>query len=272
MAEQQETPSQIPRITHRIWFQGWDKVPAKFHENIRLLEEQNPEFEHKTWDEHSLRKECELMGKPYLEKYDSLDLMIMKVDYGRYVALYRHGGISIDMDMKPRRPLRETPGIDTEEIILSTVARPVNYTGIINNAMFAVKPHSPYMKKLLDECTASNKTLDDYPNKEIYLNSETGPAFVTRILGPSRKKIKILDPDYFEPCFSMDTLCKPSEKTIMEHNHTLSWIDPMYHWIFRVLFYLYRFTPLGLIFVLIVLTLWWPHKLPKIIRPTTRSS
>jgi mannosyltransferase OCH1-like enzyme len=254
--------SSIPKITHRIWFQGWDKVPEKYQENVRLLEEMNSEFEHKKWDEQSLRRECELLGKPYAEKFDSIPLMIMKVDYGRYIVLYRYGGISIDMDMKPIRPLQETPGLDTEEMIVSKLPNPVGYTGYLNNAMFAVKPRSPIIKEMIDKCTTSTKKQEDYLNKELYLNNETGPEFVNKCLEKYKKRIKILDSEYFEPCYSSDMLCKPSKSTILDHRHSMSWIDSGYHWIFKLLFLIYRFLPIVLIILFVWITIYKPSILP----------
>ncbi len=266
MDSDESTRTSIPKITHRIWFQGWDKVPSKFHQNIKDLEEQNPDFEHKTWDEDSMRKECEQLGKPYLDKYDSLPLMIMKVDYGRYVVLYRYGGISIDMDMKPMRPLNGTPGLDKEEMIVSKLPNPVGYTGYLNNAMFAVRPKCPIIKEMIDECTRSTKTQSDYLNKELYLDSETGPSFVNRMLEKHRKRIKVLEPDYFEPCYSVDPVCKPTKKTILEHKHTMSWVDEGYHWVFRILFMVYRFLPLVLLAVFIYIATYKRSSLPGFLR------
>lgn len=271
--DSEESPrSAIPKLTHRIWFQGWDKVPVKFHENVRRLEEMNPEFEHKTWDEHALRRECELLGKPYAEKFDSLPQMIMKVDYGRYVVLYRYGGISVDMDMKPLKPLRETPGLDEEEMILSTVPKPVGYTGYVNNAMFAVKPKSPIMKELIDTCTVSTKKQEDYICKELYLDNETGPSFVNKVLNPHRKKIKILDSEYFEPCYSTDPLCKATDKTILDHQHTLTWVDIKIQWLGTILILFYRSIPILLIIVFVYIAMYKSSLLPRWLRSSIKGA
>jgi mannosyltransferase OCH1-like enzyme len=246
--------SRIPKITHQIWFQGWDKVPEKYHENIRQLEALNPEFQHMRWDETSLRRECELLGAPYVKKFDSMSHMIMKVDYGRYVVLYRYGGISIDMDMKPMRPLRETPGLASEELIVSKLPNPVGYTGYVNNAMFAAVPKCSILKEIVDSCTKSTKRQEDYSAFELYLNEETGPEFINKQLAPHWKRIKVLDSEFFEPCYSADVLCTPGEKTIADHRHSLSWIDSSYHWIFKLLFLLYRALP-----ILILLGVAWAY-------------
>jgi mannosyltransferase OCH1-like enzyme len=170
--------------------------------------------------------------------------MIMKVDFGRYIVLYRHGGISIDMDMKPLRPLRETPGLASEELIVSRLPNPVGYTGYVNNAMFAVTPKCPILKEILDSCVRSTNTEEDFWTFETYLNNETGPEFINKNLERHKDKIKVLDSTYFEPCYSMDSLCTPSEKTIVDHRHSLSWIDSKYHFIFQILFLLYRLLPI----------------------------
>ena len=149
----------ISKITHQIWMQGWDKLPEKFQENVRLLEELNPGFKHKKWDEESLRAECAKVGKEYLDKFNSFEEMITRVDYGRYIVLYQYGGISIDTDMKPLKPLDNIPGIDRDSFIISkndgtaisNMLAKINITRL-TNATILVSKQNPIMKEIIDTC------------------------------------------------------------------------------------------------------------------------
>ena len=246
----------IPKITHQIWLQGWDKLPEKYQENVRLLSEMNPDFEHKRWDEESLRAECSKLGKPYVEKFDSFEHFIMKVDFGRYVVLYNYGGISIDTDMKPLKPLQNTPGLDTEEFMVSRLPFPVNMTGFLNNAIFVVRPKHPLMKEIVDAIMMSKKRLSDYATQELYIDGETGPSFINGIIKKHEKQVKILDNEYFEPCYSVDPYCEVPEKSILDHQHTMSWINPFYHYLFRFLFFIYH----NIIYIILAVALiYWAY-------------
>jgi mannosyltransferase OCH1-like enzyme len=234
----------IPFITHQIWIQGWDQLPEKYKSNVKRLHDMNPEYEHKQWDENSLREECALLGKPYVDKFDSFPHFINRVDFGRYVVLYRYGGFSIDTDMKPLKSLRETPGLKEQQFIISGSAFPGTLIGHLNNALIITSPKNPIMKSIVDTITRSTKTKDDYSSKEIYTEYETGPNFVKAIVLKHKANILILDNDFFEPCFSVDPICKPSKDTIMDHQHTMSWIHPIFQSIFKILFALLYFAPI----------------------------
>jgi mannosyltransferase OCH1-like enzyme len=234
----------IPKITHQIWMQGWDKLPEKFRENVRLLEEFNPDFEHRRWDEEGLRAECEKLGKPYLDKFNSFEELVMRVDFGRYVVLYQYGGISVDTDMKSLKSLSETPGIETDTFIVSrtsaaTVLPISSFNTLYNNAIFMVRPKHPVMKDIIDTCTKSTKTRGDYLVKEFYVDGETGPSFLSNIIEKHKESVKIVDPKYFEPCFSFDPYCKIPESTILDHKHENSWMSPDIRAIIKIIFYAY---------------------------------
>lgn len=258
----------IPKITHRIWFQGWENLPEKYRDNSKRLEELNPEFEHRVWDEHSLRRECELLGKPYLDKFNSLPHMIMKVDFGRYVVLYRYGGISIDTDMKPLRSLRETPGFYRDTFIVSKIPPPMDITNIANNAIIMCKPKHPIMKDLVDTCVSSTKKKEIYMTDEIYLDIETGPTFFNSVL-KKHSGVTRLDPEYFEPCYSVDPECKVKKTTIMDHQHSMSWIGKHVQYIFQALFILYRLVPVILLWGIIVVITRKQQFLPRFLRFST---
>jgi mannosyltransferase OCH1-like enzyme len=210
-----------PKITHQIWMQGWDVLPEKFYENVRGLHALNPEFQHMQWTDATLRAECAALGPTYLAKYDSFIHMISKVDFGRYVVLYRYGGISIDTDMEPLRPLHETPGVNEYDFILSASSiMGSSLLNTVNNALFIVVPEHPIMKFILDTIVGEPESwITRSLHKELFVQMTTGPCFLNYILYKYRDTIHVLDNMYFEPSV-------PTDKSIMNHNHELSWMSP----------------------------------------------
>jgi len=227
---------EIPRITHQIWLQGWDELPEKFHKNVRLLEQKNPEYRHMKWDEESLRRECEKIGPEVLARFDSFSYLIQKVDLGRLVVLYNYGGISVDTDMKPLRPIASTPHLDSAECMISMGAFPLNIIGHTNNAVILCRPGHPFVEDAVQTIAGASVKEADYSTKELYIDATTGPRFLEVVIGRHREKIVFLNNKFYEPCFSVDPICRPSEDSIMLHEHEMSWVSPFFRDLFRVLF------------------------------------
>lgn len=218
-----EGATTIPRITHQIWFQGWDKLPDKFHDNVQKLHILNRDWNHMKWDEQSLRLECQKLGEPYLKKFDSFDQMILKIDYGRYVVLYNYGGISVDTDMFPLKPLHHIPELHTSEFIIGDAAFPLGKVGIKNNAVLCVRRHHPIMKDVIDTIVRSTKIKRDYLSKELQTNAETGPPFLSSLLEKYKGKITVISHIYFEPCLATNMYCTIHPDAILDHRHAQSW-------------------------------------------------
>jgi mannosyltransferase OCH1-like enzyme len=215
----------IPKITHQTWLQGWDKLPDKFKVNVDDLHNMNPDYTHMQWDEKSLREECMKIGPEVAAKFDEFPYLVQKVDLGRYVVVYNHGGITVDTDMKSLRSVSNTPNIDTADMIVSYSAFPANMLGIFNNAMIFAKPHHPALHELIQTIVESSVKESDFPNKEMYINATTAFSKFNKIVNAHKDTIVFLDHKYFEPCFSVDPVCKPTSASIMDHKHELSWFN-----------------------------------------------
>jgi mannosyltransferase OCH1-like enzyme len=213
----------IPRITHQIWLQGWSALPEKFKPNVQGLHDLNPDFEHKVWDEASLRRECGRISPSVQAKFDSFPHLIQKVDLGRYVVLYNHGGISVDTDMKSLRPIEFTPQFSTHDFIVSYSAFPANMLGWINNALIMCRPGHPILLELITSIADCQKKVADFASKELYIDATTSPSKFNSVLYKHSAHILILDHTFFEPCFSVDPICSPGSSSIMDHKHELSW-------------------------------------------------
>jgi mannosyltransferase OCH1-like enzyme len=226
-----------PNIIHQIWLQGWEERPAKFDANIRALRSMNPDFIFMTWDENSIAREAMRISPACWELYRSFPHMISKVDFGRYILLYNYGGISIDLDMKPLKPIHDTPGLDDHDFIVSGGAFPFGDVGLVNNAVFMVTARHPLMLDLIEQIINQRADPANYPIQELYVMNTTGPLAVSQFIREHSDKIHVLDKQYFEPCISTDPLCSvDSTKSIMDHQHEQSWASNLYKSIQSILF------------------------------------
>lgn len=242
----------IPKVTHQIWFQGWDQLPEKYHEDTDKLAILNQNWEHKKWDEDSLRDECGKFSPEALAKFEGFTNMIQKIDFGRYVVLYKYGGVSIDCDVECRRPLDKTPGIDRYDLILSK--NPLNklenkFTTfglskdlvIINNATICCSPENPIMKKLI-EFLIENESW----NEDLLLDTQlkTGPLILSVFFNKYLDDILILDSDVFEPFGNIN------KRTILNHKYDQSWTG-----FGTIPITIYKFIKNNLIWILLIIIL-----------------
>ena len=200
--------------------QGWEKLPAPFTEYTAELRKMNPEFTFRTWDNEQLRRECAELGPSVLACYDRFPKMISKVDFGRYVLLYKYGGLSLDTDMKPLRPLREATIDQHATLVVSRAALRILY---VNNALIWVMPRHPLMAHLIRSIMADLRTPDDFSTSTMYIFETTGPLMFGRWVHANRDSIQILPHIIFEPCYSKDIWCSPGEYAILDHRHQNSW-------------------------------------------------
>jgi mannosyltransferase OCH1-like enzyme len=200
-------------------------LPEKYHDDVYKLEILNQNWEHKKWDEESLRAECEKFSPLALIKFDGFTNMIQKIDFGRYVVLYNHGGVSVDCDAECIRSLDKTPGIDRYDIILSknpltNLENKITTFGfsknmvIINNATICCAKENPLMKQFI-EFLIENESW----NEDMMFDTQlkTGPLVMSVFFNKYLDDVLILDSDVFEPFGNIN------RRTILNHKYDQSW-------------------------------------------------
>jgi mannosyltransferase OCH1-like enzyme len=217
----------IPKTTHQIWFQGWKNLPEKYTKNVQSLRNLNENWEHLTWDEDSLRIECEKFSPEAAAKFDNFGHMMRKIVFGRYVVLYHYGGISIDCDAECLRPLDKIPGIKTESLIISKSPfkfeddmslRGLNKDLIMFNcATIACTKKNPIMKQFI-EFLINNESWD--PDSQFEEQIQTGPLITSIFFNHFLDEISILDSEIIEPLGHL------TKRTVLNHKYELSWVHP----------------------------------------------
>lgn len=215
------------KIVHQIWFQGKDKIPKKYHKNLKKTKKTLKNWRHIIWDDNSLQSVLKEMGEKYIQKYNNYKYLHQKVDYGRYCLLYKYGGFYVDMDAYALKdPTYILEKYKNHDVFLSHVnlyyyeCLLLNGTfNLINNGVILARKNSKFMYELMENCPDS--TWFNF-NKELEITNTTGPVFFST-LAKKTKKVKILSWDYFEPC--LKDFCNKTKNTIVVHNHTQSWLS-----------------------------------------------
>ncbi len=152
----------IPRVIHRIWLGG--AVPEEFAAYGRRWRELNPGWEIRDWVDGDL---------DWLRNRDLLSLLgptayAAHADVARYEILLRHGGLYVDMDVEPVRPLGEL--LDGHRLVLAEQ----HPSSICNGVMAAVPGHA-FFARLVDRLPEAVRARSGAKVSEL-----TGPGFVRR--------------------------------------------------------------------------------------------
>jgi len=257
------------RVIHQVWYQGEAHIPEKYEAARTKLRRLNPEWTYMLWDDASLRRLCRQYG--YGDAYDAAKIMHQRIDFGRYVALLAHGGISIDMDTEALRPLRVFVDqfkpktkigitLSSANPIESSIAYMRPATRFFNNATI-VCPHAnmvemkmicDHMAKLLRSQTRLLRSLPE----SFQIQRTTGPlAFTDAVMSIPANRVEFIPADVFEPCIGFDKACTPSSSSVMSHQHDGTWHS--FGKAFESYYWAKRHPVLLVIVLLLLVSLWY---------------
>ena len=244
----------IPKILHQIWFQGETQIP----DHLRVYHEgwikMNPSFEVRLWDEPAIEKMLVQCDKKIVKLYRSYPLMIQKIDLAKYILLYTYGGIYIDMDMKPLKPISDSfldydiilskiPFNILYNIVFSFIGHDIN-RDIINNGVIFSIPQHPSILSVIDLCLQNQHTILGSINRALYIYHTTGPICFTnalRNLDAANSSVRLLDHTYFESSDILEIYkgtYKPPPHAIGLHLYESSWISPTDRFILHIYFFI----------------------------------
>jgi mannosyltransferase OCH1-like enzyme len=227
----------------QVWFQGCKNITKKaYSENIKNWQLLNPEWKYHCLDNENLSELCTKFSPQCLAAYNKFDIMHVKIDLGKLVALYFLGGIMIDMDMYAFRSL------DNSEIVgniisyqdIFAIGRADSNTlessvsGIYyNNAYIISNSGNKLLKMYID--TVIKKILDikknETFNNTMIVFETTGPKILSTFIDNAIKTGKskstnlvILPYHVFEPC-NISGECAVKDTTVALHQFEMSWVN-----------------------------------------------
>lgn len=238
----------MTKVIHQIWFQGSSNVPEKYHANLKANIDLNKTWVHHLWDSQDIRDACRRFSPEALRAHDACEHMHQKIDLGRYMMLYHHGGMSIDMDARCVRPLDEFLPLVPEgtDIVLSETSMPTwllrLYGTRFNNAqIYCPRPHSQFIKYVILECIRRILDLSNaYTQLRPYetIQYTTGPTMffdVYRTVSTMDIPIFQAPSMYFEPCSTFQDQCNITPETFIYHEMHQTWVSTKEKTIIRVI-------------------------------------
>ncbi len=212
-----DSVDKIPKIIIQTWKD--DDIPEKYTEDIQAMKKYNDNYNFMFFNDNDIVKFLETHYPEYYESYKKLPIIIQKIDYFRYIAVYHYGGFYMDLDMRGMHSLDELLDYDcifpVDQNIHEGMCHRTRFKNYCENGMdfmlgqyaFGAKPKNDFIKKLIDTIhhnidfyiSEYNKVKEDEAyfraNKNHYVYCTTGPDFVTDVYMSyeNKKDIHILE-------------------------------------------------------------------------------
>jgi len=178
--------------------------------NLRLL---HPDWEYLFFDDTDIRKFIAAEFPQYQVVFDSFQRAIQRIDFFRYLAVYRFGGFYFDLDVFLSRSLDDLLNhscvFPFEELTLSRYLRDeFRMDWEIGNYAFGATPNHPFLAAVIENCVRAQREPswnDDMLNgiprifrPEFVVLNTTGPGLITRTLAAephTAKAVTVLFPE-----------------------------------------------------------------------------
>lgn len=186
----------IPKVIHRIWF-GPRDMPAQYAEYGQDWRRLNPEWDLIDWTYETLpplRNQSEFDGCGVTwtpERGDAKEATMIQVtqaDIAAYEILYQNGGLYVNCDMKPIKPLPKD-FCDHEAVF----AYEIDGT-LISNAFMAATAHHPALNAVIEAIPASVQNASGRS-----MDYVTGPRHLTGIIQQQYPNTTIWPARYCNP-------------------------------------------------------------------------
>ena len=197
----------IPRILHAWW--GGPPMPESLQANLDRWRELHPKWTFRLWTPETTPKlrNQDLYDKP--EQYSAAsNPWQWRSDLARYEILYDHGGVYIDCDLEPLRPIDDL--IDGHEAVIARECQ-----RFVNNAFIGVTAKSRFMASVLK---GLRRSVLGQPNARV--NRQIGAYYLTRIVR-RHPEVRVLPPEiiYPEHWSNLDALNEPPPPEAYTRHH-----------------------------------------------------
>ena len=164
-------------------FQSWNTniLHQNVENNVIKIMDLNPDYKYHLFLDTDID---EFVNSNYAGEianaYNKLNIIVAKVDFWRYLVLYKHGGVYLDMDSSIEKPLSELIK-DDDKAIITAEGNPGFY---VQWALIFSKGH-PILKKTI-ELIVDNIENNKYPNN---IHLMTGPTVYSRAVNEIHKEL-----------------------------------------------------------------------------------
>jgi len=194
--------NKVPKIIHKIWWQGLDGLPEKYKQPLESWRMINPEWLIVIWDEIAINTLITEFYPAYEKLVHSYGMMIQKIDAAKYFMLEKVGGCYSDMDQFCINPIESIvdPDEETADIVCSLLTEKKSLICVtssfrffqgpyMNNAFIVSKAGAPHWQYVFRELERGNYYARAHLMDEIRVLNTTGPVCFTKGIIDAQKHI-----------------------------------------------------------------------------------
>jgi hypothetical protein len=214
----------IPHILHQTWKSS--ELPAPFSEFQVRWRALHPGWSYRLWTDSDNDQFVKTHYSTWYELYRSFDREIFRADMARCLYLHHFGGVYVDLDIEPLRPL--THLIARHSCVLGTepevhAHKLWNKSRLASNAMMASEPGHPFWLRMLNEIArrARASAADAKTGKNPV--STTGPITLDAVYERWGKAldVQLVEPDAFFPLPDLDNTKLQLSAAVTEHYRSM---------------------------------------------------
>ncbi len=206
----------IPKLIMQTW-KNHD-IPKKWRISPKSIKEMMPDWDYVLMTDEDNRNFVRKHFPDFLPYYDRFPYNIQRADAIRYMFLYIHGGIYMDLDFKVQHPLDELFTYDSDAYLVASG----NIGSYITNSFMASKPGC---KLWLEMIEAMKKPLPRYYlGKHVIVMNSTGPIMLTHVVKKSKVVYSMLPGKLIMPCSICNLKCDAS-KAYLKPLEGSSWVS-----------------------------------------------
>ena len=182
----------IPKIFHHIWM-GKNEMHAGCKDCLKIMRQLHPDFEFILWDDNKVETFMKTEFPEYYDKFYELPRLMMKIDYLRFFAIYKYGGIYTDLDYYM---LKKYDLLDYDAVFPCSRESDDGKIVLLGNCIYSAMPEHPFLKTLVESLLTIDRSkvnfdLDNSLDKDPL---GTGPAFLTNMWNQFNNKGIIYNP------------------------------------------------------------------------------
>jgi hypothetical protein len=205
----------IPRIIHQTWKSN--EVPVPLAQFQARWQELHPEFEYRLWTDEQNDAFVRAEFPRYYRLYRGFSREIYRADLARCLYLLRFGGVYVDLDVEPLRPLTTflaecgdcVLGAEPESHARKRRSKP----RMACNAIMASVPGHPFWQRMLEEIERRAALPGGEPV------AVTGPIALDAVYEQhgAALGVQLSEPDAFFPLPDLDAQALPLDARERKH-------------------------------------------------------
>ena len=183
----------IPKLIMQTW--KTKNVPEKWKTSPASIKMHMPNWQYVLLTDLDNENFVNSLFPHLYEWFISLKYNIQRADVIRYLWLYEHGGLYLDLDIELVASIEELFDKNMDTWLLKA---PRNFAGHYTNFMMASTPKNPFWLRVIDECRKPVEFWAVLPHHII--SQQTGLAALTRAATSWPKPIGLLPYISLVPC------------------------------------------------------------------------